>query len=118
MLYFTADELRPIKDKREMCFCCGERFATWAGNVTDSLDDGFFCAHCVMYDSSSQWGRNNRDELLRVGHSVQGVAISGRKEPPKLDERLRLAPDDAEQYMMGVAFTNGVLGKMGFDVSH
>ena len=115
MLYFEEKELEPIlATERHRCSCCGERVATWKAPV-NGAEKAPMCAWCVMYDTArSEWGHRFREELLHVGRTCVGMAAQFGKPIPVLDDIGRLAPEDAEKFMLGVAFTGRMLrGPLG-----
>lgn len=115
MLYFDDKELEPLlSTQRCRCSRCKERVATWMVPLAEHEKKGPLCAWCVMYSKESEWGYRHREELLHVGRACVGMAAQHRKTIPVLDELGRLSPDDAEKYMLGVAFTSRMLrGPLG-----
>lgn len=110
MLAFTEDQVKPFAVKSMVrCSVCGERPSTWSMALIGELDASPVCGWCAMY-SGTQWGHDNRDELLHVGRACVGMAAQHDKPIPHLDERGRLSPQDAERYMMGIAFTSRMFG--------
>lgn len=117
MLYFTKDEMRVCEEKRR-CKVCKERKATWVAKLRETEDETFVCAHCLMYSNETQWGYDNRAELLDVGRAVVEQAVKSRKSLPTLDKRGRLSPDNAEKFIMGVSFTSRmIVDRFGVNVS-
>lgn len=117
MLFIAEeDHLQPLSgnDNRK-CEVCANRRATWSGarKTEESGTQVPMCAWCVLYAGSS-WGHENRDEILMMGPTIRQAALASAERNPKvhvpeLDERHRLAPQDAERLMLGVFFTSSKL---------
>lgn len=130
MLVFTDDEIEVNRadGSPQTCVVCERRRAMWNAVVQTIPDerDGIFlrktdekspmCGWCVLYSLYCQWGYENREEILHVGRAAQEHAAKSNKTVPALDERGRLVPEDAERFMLGVAFTSKMIrqtvGKM------
>lgn len=124
MLVFTDDEVEVNKGaSTETCDVCERRRAMWLAVVqTPPTDEGLsvckvdgkvtMCGWCILYSSYCQWGYENHEEILHVGRAAQEHAAKCNKPVPALDERGRLVPEDAERFLLGVAFTNQALKKM------
>lgn len=104
MLYFKDKEVHPCTEKKP-CALCRERVATWSGKLLTG-DKASVCAYCLLYSGKTEWGHDNRAELLEVGRAAQEQAAKFRKPLPMIDERGRLHPADAEKFVMGVSFTS------------
>jgi len=104
MLYFKAEEIRVCKDKKP-CALCRERVGVWTGKLLNG-EEAHLCAHCLMYSGKTEWGYDNREELLHVGRAAQEQAAKHSKPLPMIDERGKLHPADAEKFIMGVSFTS------------
>lgn len=125
MLAFTSDEIEVNKgEAKETCAVCEKRRAMWiAVAQTPPTEDGLsirkmdgkvsMCAWCILYSGYCQWGHEERDEILHVGRAAQEHAAKSNKPLPALDERGRLVPEDAERFLLGVAFTSKLLTKVG-----
>lgn len=125
MLAFTSDEIEVNKtETKETCAVCEKRRAMWFGVAqTPPTEEGLsirkldgkvpICGWCIMYSGYCQWGHEERDEILHVGRAAQEHAAKANKPIPMIDERGRLMPEDAERFMLGVAFTSKLLTKMG-----
>ena len=106
MLMFDSEEVEPILASQKIpCTACQKRSSPWKAALKGQEEKVPLCGWCVMY-AGSQWGHDNREELLHVGRTCVGMAAQHNKPVPHLDERGRLAPPDAERYMMGIAFTS------------
>lgn len=104
MLYFTDAEVHVCKEQKP-CAECRERKATWVTKLL-SGDEAPLCAYCLLYSGKTEWGHDNRAELLEVGRAAQEQAAKFRKPLPMIDERGRLHPADTEKFVMGVSFTS------------
>jgi hypothetical protein len=104
MLYFNQDEVHVCEEKAN-CALCRERKATWSAKLLTG-DRASVCAYCLLYSGKTEWGHDNRAELLEVGRATQEQAAKFRRPLPALDERGRLHPADAEKFAMGVSFTS------------
>jgi hypothetical protein len=104
MLYFDNTEVH-VTEERCFCALCHDRKATWSVKLL-SGDRASVCAYCLMYSGKTEWGHDNRSELLDVGRAAQEQAAKFRKPLPMLDKRGRLHPADAEKFLMGVSFTS------------
>jgi len=104
MLYFTDDQVHVCKEKHP-CAECRERKATWVTTLLDGSEVNV-CAFCLLYSGKTEWGHDNRAELVEVGRAAQEQAAKFRKPLPMLDDRGRLHPADAEKFVMGVSFTS------------
>lgn len=104
MLYFTDEQVH-VCQERCICALCHERKATW-GTKLLSGEGASLCAYCLLYSGKTEWGHDNRAELLEVGRAAQELAVKHAKPLPMLDERGRLHPADAEKFVMGVSFTS------------
>jgi hypothetical protein len=125
LLAFTSDEVEVIDDEaKHTCVVCEARRAMWLAHLksTEPSDDGIFvaatdrvtmCGWCIMYSEACKWGHEERDEILHVGRAAQEHAMKHYKPLPAIDERGRLMPEDADRFMLGVAFTSKMLKKMG-----
>lgn len=116
MLYFEEKESEPIlATERHRCVGCGKRVATWRAPVIGATEKAPMCAWCLMYDTvKSEWGHRFRDEMLHVGRTCVGMAAQFAKPIPVLDDLGRLSPEDAEKFVLGVAFTSRMLrGPLG-----
>jgi len=115
MLYFGDGEMEPIRASTSgKCEICDVRPATWKTprkrvNEDEAEPVVKACAWCVLYSGKTQWGEENKDELLHSGRLCQGIAAEYRKPLPALDDRGRLHPPDAERYMMGIAATSRMI---------
>jgi hypothetical protein len=104
MLYFDDNEVHVCQESQP-CAECRERKATWVAKLLTG-DEASLCAFCLLYSGKTEWGHDNRGELLEVGRAAQEQAAKFRKPLPLLDERGRLHPADAEKFVMGVSFTS------------
>lgn len=116
------DSLRPlVGNEVRKCAKCAKK-ATWQGTDRDGRKDQPMCAWCVLY-VGSEWGYENRDEILAMGIQIRQRAVTSRNSKvhvPELDERHRLDPVDSEKLMLGVAYCSqhlrsklvGVLGAL------
>lgn len=102
-------EVEPLDKRRVRCAVCGKQEATLTAILKGRPESGSFCAYCVLYSGRTQWGYDNRDEILHVGRAAQEFAAKHRKNIPNLDQRGRLQPVDASLFMMGVLFTTKML---------
>jgi hypothetical protein len=108
MLYF--DDRVSTLTKPGVCRC--GRTAIWHVGESDPVGDegGSFCGFCLLYDvEHSPWAKDNREEVLHVGRTCQGMAAMHNKPVPSLDDRGRLGADDAEKYAMGILYTTRTL---------
>ena len=87
------------------CQECRERKATWITKLLDG-NEASVCAYCLLYSGKTEWGHDNREELMEVGRAAQEQAAKHSKPLPQIDERGRLHPADAEKFAMGVSFTS------------
>jgi hypothetical protein len=112
MLFISSEELEVIPAKAGIeCVRCKERVASWRMEPVDGGEKVPFCGWCVLY-GGSKWGYENREDLAWAGRYVQGEGIARQGKNtiiPMLDERHRLAPPDAEKYVMGIIFTSRIL---------
>lgn len=110
----TLGDQVEILDERCTCMACQRRVASWMAlerreipRVGGEPWRKSMCGWCVLYSPLSAWGYANREELLHVGRAVQEMALKARREGiPVLDDRGRLAPSDAEKFLLGVVFTD------------
>jgi hypothetical protein len=109
-LVILDDEVVPLERRGETCVC-GAR-ATLKAYLKDRPETGHFCAHCVLYSGRTQWGYDNRAEILDVGRAAQEMAGKHGKPMPAVDERGRLLPEDANRFMLGVVFTTKMLSRI------
>lgn len=105
-LIIVDNDIVPVEKRHIRCFACGQREAVLRGALRDSEEVAEFCAYCLMYSGQTQWGYDNRDELLMTGMAAKEMAAKHNQPMPVLDERGRLSPDDASKFMMGVVFTS------------
>lgn len=117
----TLGDQVEILNERCTCMACHRRVASWMAEQRREVprEGGrtwrqSMCGWCVLYSPSSAWGHANREELLHVGRAAQETALkSSRGEVPVLDDRGRLAPPEAEKFLLGVAFTDRMLKQLG-----
>lgn len=125
MLAFTSEEVEVNKSEaKETCAVCERRRAMWFGVAqTPPTEEGLsvrkldgkvpMCGWCILYSNYCKWGYESREEILHVGRAAQEHAGKANKPIPMLDERGRLVPEDAERFLLGVAFTSKMLSKVG-----
>jgi hypothetical protein len=107
MLAFSSEEVEPIlASSKTRCESCGERTSGWKAWKVGGDARVPVCGWCLMYAADSQWGQDNKVELLHVGRLCVGMAAQHNRPIPELDERGRLGHVEAERFMMGVAFTS------------
>lgn len=125
MLYDEDDLLEPITGNQRLR-CQDEdgcrAQATWRTEPADGGDPVPMCAWHILY-GSSRWGRERRDEIARLGRLARDFGQENRDQGsrsshvPELDERGRLGPADAENYILGVKRTTkmarGVFRRIG-----
>lgn len=108
----VLDEADPVirgeGDARARCAFCQDRAATWTAQVVDG-DPAALCAWCLIYSGRTRWGDANKDDLLHIGRAVLQERVARGIRGHALDERGRLAPEDAERLMLGVYTTTVVL---------
>jgi len=112
-LVILDGEVTPLAKRGMRCSSCKEQQATLWASLRDGDGSGAFCAHCVLYSGKTQWGHDNRDEILDIGRAAQELAGKHGKPMPVIDERGRLFPEDANRFMLGVIFTEKMLGRFG-----
>lgn len=105
MLYFDPDQVEPIAKERLTCVLCRKRTATWKTPRKGGIEKEPMCAFCLLY-MGSEWGHQNRAELLESGRAAQELAAKHDGDMPKLDKRRRLDPGKCEQYMLGIAYSS------------
>jgi len=108
-LVILDHEVEPFDKRRVRCVVCGKQEATLKALFKSKPETGSFCAYCVLYSGMTQWGYDNRDEILHVGRAAQELATKHNKTIPALDRRGRLQPEDASRFMLGVIFTTKML---------
>jgi len=111
MLAFEGQEVEISKGSKEMCVECGKRRAMWCA-VDGEGEKVSLCGWCLLYCERSKWGYERREEILYVGKAAQEHAAKAGKVIPSLDNLGRLMPEDAERFLLGVAFTSKMLGKV------
>jgi len=105
MLYFSPNQVEPIARDKLQCVLCKNRIATWKTPRRAGVEKEPMCAFCLLY-MGSEWGYQNRAELLEVGRAAQEIAAKHDKRIPVLDPRGRMGVPECERYMLGIAFTS------------
>lgn len=113
-LFLSSDEVELIPAREGIkCACCRERIASYSMEPVGGGERVPFCGWCVLY-GGSEWGEQNREELLWSGEFVKGVGLKSKSKNtivPKLNEQHQLSPLDAERYLTGIIMTSRTLEK-------